>query len=536
MSPGRSSGSPSPRSSGSLPSTPAKLAAASATTSTPSAPIAPTAMLPEVVLQLRLALPATLTYLFGRSMVSISLVFIGRMGDLPLAAAALANTTSNVSGLSIIVGMGTAVSTICGQAYGAGNYRKVSETLQLAVLVNWAVCVPISILWWNAEAVLLLCGQDTAVAAASGEYMRWLIPFIWCFAFQGALNAYLNAQRLMKPGAAASVLIAPIHFGVCLVMFDYLASDYLGGAQAMAVSGVIQTVLMLVIVHCSGLHKKTWFGLSARCFDDARRFCALALAGVISLSEWWASEICILLAGLLPLPELTVATMSIFQITIGQCFYFSLGIGIACSTRVANLLGAGEPAAAKLAARAAISSGACVLAMLFSMMQLMRHQLPLIYTDDDVLRGMMAENFFVAAFCACPEHRSLRHTPVSRSLALDLCCANRLPVATYTTRHDMIRTVRYSTIGGYRHCLWPACTAPVLHLTAPRWLAQISLATASASSTVRSCAAAASKSWRLRWSSSLTMWSLSPSHISSASKQVCILIGTSCVLIDRVDF
>ena len=44
-------------------------------------------------------------------------------------------------------------------------------------------------------------------------------------------------------------------------------------------------------------------------------------------------------AGLLPHPEYTVATMSIFQITIGQCFYFSLGIGIAASTRVANLLG-----------------------------------------------------------------------------------------------------------------------------------------------------------------------------------------------------
>ena len=55
-----------------------------------------------------LALPATVTYLFGRSFVSICLIFIGRMGDLELAAAALANTTMNVSGLSVLVGMGTA--------------------------------------------------------------------------------------------------------------------------------------------------------------------------------------------------------------------------------------------------------------------------------------------------------------------------------------------------------------------------------------------------------------------------------------------
>jgi MATE family multidrug resistance protein len=358
-------------------------------------------LLPEIILQLRLALPATITYLFGRSLVSIALVFIGRMGDLELAAAALANTTSNVSGLSIIVGMGTAVSTICGQAYGAGNYRKVGETLQLAVLVNWAVCIPISILWWNAEGVLLLCGQDHSVAAAAGDYMRWLIPYIWCFSAQGALNAYLNAQRLMKPGAVSSILIAPIHLAVCYLMFEALGSDYLGGAKAMAISGIIQSMLIVSIVRCRGLHKNTWFGFSANCFTDVRRYCALALAGVISLSEWWASEICILLSGLLPRPEYTVASMSIFQITIGQCFYFSLGIGIACTTRVANLLGAGEPESARRSARAAMTAGLCVLTVLFSLMQMMRHQLPLVYTDDPVLQDLMAENFFVASFCVC---------------------------------------------------------------------------------------------------------------------------------------
>ena len=67
----------------------------------------------------------------------------------------------------------------------------------------------------------------------------------------------------------------------------------------------------------------------------------------------------------------TVATMSIFQITIGQCFYFPLGVGIACSTRVANLLGGGQPAAAKQASQAAILTGSCVLGCLFVLMQVM---------------------------------------------------------------------------------------------------------------------------------------------------------------------
>ena len=273
----------------------------------------------EAAQQLRLALPATVTYLFGRSFVSICLIFIGRMGDLELAAAALANTTMNVSGLSVLVGMGTAVSTICGQAYGAKNYRKVGETLQLGLLVfcaprcplpptpppltacfcdaAGAACVPISLLWWNIEGVLLLCGQDPAVSAYAARYLRWLIPFLWFVSAQMALNAFLNAQRAMKPGAVSSVLACPLHVGVCWVLFEALRADYAGGAAAMTISGVLQTLLMLGIVKAMGIMKRTWVPWSAGCLDGWRHFCKLALAGVISLSEWWASEIGILLAG-----------------------------------------------------------------------------------------------------------------------------------------------------------------------------------------------------------------------------------------------
>jgi hypothetical protein len=53
----------------------------------------------ELRKQARLAVPATLTNLLGRSLVTVSLIWIGKIpGDVPLAAAALANTTTNVFG------------------------------------------------------------------------------------------------------------------------------------------------------------------------------------------------------------------------------------------------------------------------------------------------------------------------------------------------------------------------------------------------------------------------------------------------------
>lgn len=378
----------------------------------------------ELRQQFRLAIPATLTYLFGRSLVSISLVFIGRMGDLQLAAAALANTSTNVSGLSIMVGMGTAVSTVCGQAYGAQNYRKVGETLQLGMLVFWLACLPISLLWWNGESVLLLCGQDPAVAEYAGRYIRYLIPFIWCFAAQSAINSYLQAQRIMSPGALASILIAPIHLVVCFIMFSSLNTGFIGGALALITSGLIQTVILVAIVRFRGLHVKTWVPLCTRgVLSGMVPFVKLCLAGIISLSEWWASEIAILLSGLLPHAEYNVAAMSIFQITIGQCFYFSLGIGIAVSTRVANALGANNAAGAQLAAKTAIGYGISMVSTLSLLIYFCRNLIWQIYTDDEQLGAIMAKLFFILSFYIVGDGMCVIFGSILRGCALQVMAA-----------------------------------------------------------------------------------------------------------------
>ena len=146
----------------------------------------------------------------------------------------------------------------------------------------------------------------------------------------------------MKPGALASGLSAPFHAVLCWLLFREFGVDYLGGAQAMVVSGWLNGLLLLVIIRAQGLHLQTWGGKgSGGCFgvpfpsehswEEIRLFLKLAGAGVISLSEWWcvsrsncalasgcsakpgfpvecrASEIGILMSGLLPKPEYAVA-------------------------------------------------------------------------------------------------------------------------------------------------------------------------------------------------------------------------------------
>jgi MatE len=74
--------------------------------------------LQEMVVQSKTALPALQSMVFSRIPWLISLRFVGGMGAPQLAAAALATTICNVTGMSLSVGLSSALSTLSGQAKG----------------------------------------------------------------------------------------------------------------------------------------------------------------------------------------------------------------------------------------------------------------------------------------------------------------------------------------------------------------------------------------------------------------------------------
>ena len=53
------------------------------------------------------------------------------------------------------------------QAYGARSYKTLGLVLQRALLICWAICIPISLLWTHSEKLLLLLGQKPSIAAGA---------------------------------------------------------------------------------------------------------------------------------------------------------------------------------------------------------------------------------------------------------------------------------------------------------------------------------------------------------------------------------
>ena len=59
--------------------------------------------------------------------------------------------------------------TLCGQAYGAKDYKTLGDVLQRALGVCWVACIPVALLWSQSTALMVAVGQDPVIAAKAGR-------------------------------------------------------------------------------------------------------------------------------------------------------------------------------------------------------------------------------------------------------------------------------------------------------------------------------------------------------------------------------
>ncbi|CAN6283488.1 unnamed protein product [Urochloa humidicola] len=71
---------------------------------------------------LRLTGPLVVNFILRNAIQIVSVMFVGHLGELPLAGTSLAASLANVTGFSFLSGMAGALSTLCGQAFGARQY------------------------------------------------------------------------------------------------------------------------------------------------------------------------------------------------------------------------------------------------------------------------------------------------------------------------------------------------------------------------------------------------------------------------------
>ncbi|KAA8526819.1 hypothetical protein F0562_008952 [Nyssa sinensis] len=298
--------------------------------------------------QVLFTLPMILTNFSYYFIPVISVMFAGHLGDLQLAGSNLANSWSTVTGLTFMVGLSGALETLCGQGYGANLYSILGIYLQASCIISVCFSAVISVIWFYTKPILIFLHQDPEIAEMAGLYMKYLIPAIFAYGFLHNLLRFLQTQSVVMPLLVFSLIPLIMHLGITYVLVHLTPLAYKGAALATSISLWISVLMMGTYVLYSKKFEHTWKGFSLESLNYILTNLKLALpsAAMVCL-EYWAFEILVLLAGVMPNSEITTSLIAMCVNTEATAYMITYGLSAAASTRVSNELGSGNPDRAK---------------------------------------------------------------------------------------------------------------------------------------------------------------------------------------------
>ncbi|XP_061350341.1 protein DETOXIFICATION 40-like [Gastrolobium bilobum] len=301
----------------------------------------------ELKLLFFLAAPAVIVYLINYVMSMSTQIFSGHLGNLELAAASLGNTGIQVFAYGLMLGMGSAVETLCGQAFGARKFEMLGIYLQRSTVLLTMAGVVLSFIYVFSKPILIFLGQSPRIASAAAIFVYGLIPQIFAYAVNFPIQKFLQAQSIVAPSAYISAATLVIHLVLSWVAVYQVGLGLLGASLVLSLSWWIIVIAQFVYIVKSERCKETWRGFSMQAFTGLPEFFKLSAASAVMLClETWYFQILVLLAGLLPHPELALDSLSICTTVSGWVFMISVGFNAAASVRVSNELGARNPKSA----------------------------------------------------------------------------------------------------------------------------------------------------------------------------------------------
>lgn len=157
------------------------------------------------------AAPLVVTFLLQYSLTVASIFTLGHLGKKELGAVSLASMTANITGYAVYQGLATSLDTLCAQAYGSGRKKLVGLQMQKMVFFLWVISVPIAVLWFFADKVLVRIVPEKEVAELAGLYLKVVVlgaPGYACFE---SGKRYVQAQGLFSASLYVLLVCAPLN-------------------------------------------------------------------------------------------------------------------------------------------------------------------------------------------------------------------------------------------------------------------------------------------------------------------------------------
>ncbi|XP_050238443.1 protein DETOXIFICATION 34 [Mercurialis annua] len=337
-----------------------------------------------------IAAPIMFTILCNYGVNSTTNIYVGHIGDIELSAVAISLSVIANFSFGFLLGMGSALETLCGQAFGAGQIDLLGVYMQRSWIILFVACLCLLPLYLSATPILKLLGQENDIAELAGRFTIRVIPHMFSLAVNFPTQKFLQAQS--KVGALAWIGFGAltVHVGMLYLFLGVFKWGLDGAAAAYDVSGWGTALAQLAYV--VGWCKDGWTGLSWLAFRDLWEFTKLSIASAVMIClEIWYFMTIIVLTGHLEDPIIAVGSLSICMNINGWEGMLFIGLNAAISVRVANELGSSHPRAAKYSVIITCVQSLCIGITFACIIMITRNEFSIIFTDSLVMRTAVSK-------------------------------------------------------------------------------------------------------------------------------------------------
>lgn len=207
--------------------------------------------------------------------------------------------------------MGSALETLCGQAYGAGQVYLLGIYMQRSWITLFVTCFLILPLHIFATPLLKILGQEEIIAQLAGEFAIQVIPQMFSLAVNFPTQKFLQAQSKVGVLAWIGLVALIVHIAALYLFINVFRWGTAGAAAAYDLTA--WGVALAQIAYVVGWCKDGWTGFSWLALKDIWSFVKLSVASAVMLClEIWYFMSIIVLTGHLDDPVIAVGSLSIW--------------------------------------------------------------------------------------------------------------------------------------------------------------------------------------------------------------------------------
>lgn len=340
------------------------------------------------------ALPIAISFALQNITQAFSIGMVGTLGSLELGVASYGYMFASCTANMLAIGGSTALDTLCGQAItsrlAAENPRILGLYLQQNLMVLSVIFIAIiAPIWVFSGKLFLALGWEEEFAMATGRFLIALLPGGLLQVIAECFKKFLQVQG--ESYAVSLIIAASSAIGI-LANYLLIRLTKLGtynAALAFLIYQLSNVIFLVGFIFYSSTGRKSWSHSTKGLFKGFRYLLFLVAAGIFTVaSEWWSFEILALMAA--RLDEASIGAQSIIMASDLILTTMPLGLGVAISHRIGNLLGANAGQAARLAARSPYILSLILGAIEFIIIFALRDVYGYVFTSDTSIVRMCA--------------------------------------------------------------------------------------------------------------------------------------------------